>query len=344
MKVSARPAGARLGVHAPGLYVLLTVCALALIALQTASPVPHSNLLVEDLLNAGHAPLYGTVALAVLVMFRIGRPRWRRATTYLLSFTIAVAAGVGAEIVQWAGSGDAGVADVVTDAVGAASFLLIAAAYDRGGRDVRARSRRTLPLLAAAALLSMVAIAPVRTAAALVRRDSVFPRICDFQHAWERKFVQASREALLRFETPPEGWGRAAGDLAGRIDFQEGTYPGIGIRSLHRDWRGYRSFALDVFSELDHPVALTLSIHDAKHHALPDATPTGASGQSDYYDRFNRELTIVPGANAIVIPVADIEHGSRGRMLNLSRMCGLVLFAYESKESFTLHVDAFRLE
>jgi hypothetical protein len=312
--------------------VLPVVAAATLVAIQITAPSPSNGLLWTDLLNSGHAPLYGLVSLLILRLLRLKRGRLGipRIVSYCAAFALTVAIGVMAECIQSLGSGDAGVGDVVRDGLGAASCLLAASAFDRGLGRATTRAPRAILLLGAALVMAPAFLPPAATAITLMQRDAAFPRICDFQSAWERKFVEANG-AELRCEPPPAAWGRPSSDLAGHITFHAGVYPGLSIRALHPDWTGYEALVFEAYSELPEPATLVLSIHDIGHH-------------TEYSDRFNREITIEPGANRISSPLADVRTAVRDREIDLSRMCSLVLFAHRIETPFALYLDAFRLE
>jgi hypothetical protein len=168
------------------------------------------------------------------------------------------------------------------------------------------------------------------TAIAYLGRDAAYPRICGFEAAWEGKFVSA-HEADLEKTQPPEGWGRKPSDRVGHVVFRPGAYPGLSIGEPHPDWRGFEVLVFDVYSELPEPVELVLRIHDRDHN-------------DNYWDRFNRTLVIHPGASRISIPLRDVQTAPRGREMDMSRICGLVLFADHPREPFDLCFDDFRLE
>jgi hypothetical protein len=185
-------------------------------------------------------------------------------------------------------------------------------------------------LLVAALLLALAFIPLITTAAAYLGRDAAFPRICGFEAAWETKFVSA-KEADLEKTRPPEGWGREPADRVGRLVFWPGTYPGLSIGEVHPDWRGFERLVFDVYSKRPEPVKLVLRIHDRGHN-------------NDYWDRFNRALIIQPGASRISIPLRDVQTAPRGRLMDMSRIRGLVVFADHPREALVLYFDDFRLE
>jgi hypothetical protein len=300
--------------------------------LQLVVPEPRQSLLWSSAFNAGHAPLYGLVALMILRFLQTdgacGNGPCVR--VYGLALALTIGAGVMTELIQSVGFGDASAGDVARDAAGATAFLLIAAAFDprlvRGGLQ----SSRAIMILGAAVLLTLAFIPLTKMAVAHFRRDAAFPMICGFDAPWEATFVSA-QEAEMEARQPPEGWGRNPSDRVARLAFRRGSHPGLTIRKPHPNWTGFQRLVFEVFSELAKPVTLVLRIHDIGH-------------DNDYWDRFNRNLIIEPGANRISIPLREVETAPRGRKMDLSRICGMVLFADHPQEPFVLYLDAFHLE
>ncbi len=316
-------------------WILLGAAAVG-VAVQVLHRTPRPSHFWTPVLDAGHVPLYGTVALAVLyasLVFstRPGRPRlWH----YAAALVGTMALGAIAEGLQVLGKGDASIGDFVRDSAGAAAFLLAALAFDRraplGMAAGDTRSRRAVLLLAAAALLAVPLFPATTLALAYLQRNAAFPVLCNFQDAWEGKFVHV-RDAELEIGPAPAGWGREAGEKAGRVTFLPGVYPGLMIDEPYADWRGWDRLSFEVYSEIDSTVSLVLRIDDILH-------------DNAYSDRFNRRLVIQPGVNRISIPLAEVEHAPRGRSMELGRVRNVVLFAVRPKEALSVWVDEFRLE
>jgi len=312
---------------------VLWLCAAAgMIAVQVLAPGPSQSLFWSALFNVGHAPLYGLVALVILrlLLWDGDRRGITRIKFYLLALVLTVVAGVLAELLQKLNHGDPEVEDVVRDAVGAAAFLLAFGAFDRRLIERRIAISRGIMIALAAALLAASSFPLAAISADLLRRDRAFPRICAFEASWESAFVFA-QEADMQRIPPPDGWRPRPADRVARIAFRPGDYPGLVVRKPHPNWTGFKELVFDVYSELPQPVDLVLSIHDIGH-------------DHDYWDRFNRELTIEPGPHRLSIPLRDIQMAPRGRQLDLSRICGLVLFADHPREPFVLYFADFHLE
>ena len=65
---------------------------------------------------------------------------------------------------------------------------------------------------------------------------------------------------------------------------------------------------------------------------------------SDYADRFNIALTITPGEHRIEIPLETIRLAPHGREMDLGRIRGVGVFAYQLRQPRQVCLSAFRLE
>jgi hypothetical protein len=159
------------------------------------------------------------------------------------------------------------------------------------------------------------------------RARSQFPVLADF----------GARAELTRF-----GWSArspAVLERASRADgghqvlhlfLSPGTYPGLTFEFFPRDWRGWGYFVLDCTNPGGAPFPLTIRINDLKHN-------------QEYADRYNRTFTLVPGANEIRIPLADVEAAPRTRKLDLGNVALVVAFSYNLREPRDLLIRQLRL-
>jgi hypothetical protein len=298
----------------------LAVAAAAL-ALQISVGTPQKSRLWSAAFDAGHAPLFGLVAIAVLQLAR----RAGRLRPYVLALAVTLAAGAATELIQLLGPREASLRDFAWDALGAGIFLLVAFA-------IRERNSRGRVLaLVVAVLLAIVALAPLAaTAWDYVQRNAAFPHLCGFDAAWERRFV-VTQDAELTITAPPGGWVRDGSGKAGRLTFLPAPYPGLAIDEPHPDWTGYDSLVVDLYSELPQPKNIALRIHDARH-------------DQSYYDRFTRRLVVPPGPSRFAVSLDEVARAPRGRRMDLARIRCILIFAVDPPDSFSLYLDAIRLE
>ncbi len=331
--------------------------AAAAIALQSAVSCPRGSMWWSAVFDAGHTPLFGAVALAALQLARAlwpgagenkrasgqpvtedgpGRPDRAphpdRFGPYAVAFLLAVVAGGITEALQMPGPRDADPLDLLHDVLGAGAFLLLAYGWRRGiaWKPSALGARRVAAVALGLAILVSVAVPPLALSVAYLQRNAAFPRICDFEHAWERAFVHA-KDAELSLVDAPEGWNRVPGERVAQVTYLPAVYPGLAIVEPYPDWRSYERLVFEVFSEADTTLHLALRIDDGEH-------------DERYWDRFNRRLAIRPGANRVTVALADVEQAPRDRRMEMDRIRNITLFAVRPAEPLDVYVDAFRLE
>lgn len=324
----------------PERVLFWSVSVAALVSLVALLRTPADTFLWKSLFDAGHAVMSGYLALVFLrlIVAWNGHPR-STGSDYVLAFSLTTASGLGIEIVQIFLPRDADVADLLRNVLGASALLLAAWACERDpGGPFRRGWLVRLVALPCSVLLFAIAFVPVaRVLASYAQRDAALPRLCDFEASWERTFIDMWEADLERIPEP-EGWGdgspahRGSAGKAGRVTFHPASYPRFVIREPSPDWRGYRDLVFRVYSDLAAPVKIVLRIDDVHHDMVR------------YTDRFNRELTVNPGANTFRIPLAEVRSALQGREMDMRRIARVIVFAVEPTAPFSLTLDAFHLE
>ncbi len=292
--------------------------------LQYLQP-PNQSLAWIACLDAGHAPLFGAIGLAVL-QFLLATPLVNRSRFYLygLALGITILMGALSEWLQIGADRNSDLRDFARDVLGACAFLLAAATWDRRalfnprfGRVVRASCRGTALVLLALAFSPGAVIAH-----AYVERAAAFPALLDFAGTWETNFVMANH-ARLEYTSLPRASGGAISTW--HITFEPARFSAFKLVEPYPDWAGYQHLRLVAQSELGRPIDLILRIHDRQHDGR-------------YLDRFNRSLTFLPGVNEFVIPLAEVRSAPEGREMDLSAIQRLSLFAVAPEEGFSLYL------
>lgn len=286
---------------------------------------PADTRLWEAIYDAGHAPLFGFVALCILSLLRImlpGKP-WPR--LYLFAFVTATALGAATELAQFFGPRDADLGDFFRNAAGAAAFLTFRWVLDKG----LGRMRVAASVLATVLLLAVFAPVAVRMADYRAR-DSSFPVLYECESRWERTFVRPVA-ASLEPGFLPAGFGESVGRRSGRWRLYARPWPGLSIKEPVPDWTGYRAIRFEIWSGLDRPVPMTLMAEDRRHHP--------GSG-----DRARVRFTVEPGRNAIRIGLDEIRSAPPSRPLEMDQVALLMLYTKRPEAPFTLWIDSIRLE
>ncbi|MBS1137494.1 MAG: succinyl-CoA synthetase subunit beta [Proteobacteria bacterium] len=324
-----RPAASRT-CPTPVIHIALI---LLLLLVLTVGETPERTMLWQALFDAGHVPLFGLMALLVRDLLATRWPRsgaWRPA---LLSFALTVAVGAGAEFLQtFMPDRDASLTDLLRDAAGAGAFLLMREAYRRGTSSGAPASPpvRTAFAVAAVALLLAATAQLSLTLAVLAERARAFPVLARFDGSWWENALIETGDSVLTPASLATQPSEIPPGLA-RLDLQPATYPGLTLDEPYPDWRGYQRLVVNIVSDLVAPVPLTLRVHDAAH-------------DNRYGDRFNTRLVVIPGANHFVIGLDEIRRAPESREMDLSRIRGIVLFAYRLEHPAHLYLGTIRLE
>jgi VanZ family protein len=293
--------------------------------------IPAPTLFWNALFDAGHAPLFGVIALSLLSLLRLS-PHWAAdsgARPYLAAFAAATALGGLTELVQLRDPlRYASWTDWLRDAAGAASFLLAAAGCRKAPKITPLA--RTGALVLSILLLTVVAAPLVQVVGIYRERAAALPILCDFQSAWQERFLRAAG-VDLRLVPPPEGWPTSGPARVARLTFPPGRYPGFTLHEPYPDWGGYERLVVEVYSDVARTVPVAIRIHDRDH-------------DHRYEDRFNRTLSVERGYHRWEIPLEEIRRAPTGRELDLRRVDGIIVFVPRNLETVRLDFGPLRLE
>lgn len=292
------------------------------------------NLRWEQVLhNAGHGPIFGLIAILLLIAARTHRSfrQWRLAAQCISAILASAMLGLTAEGLQFFTHRDPSWMDALNDLVGAtlfvSAFALYELRYERRSSVGRVSTLVIIIVGCASFLLFPLAIA----GRAYWERESSFPVIANFDERPNDFFLSVGWSALRQVPLPAD-LAHVRGERGLEVSFRLGVYPGVDIAEPHADWRGYEALALDVANPSDNQLDFFVRVID-QH-----------SGRRRE-DRFNRLLHIAPRARTVVrIPIEDIEHGPFARSLDLSRVAGLTLFRVRTTRADRMLVQKIWLE
>jgi VanZ family protein len=303
------PAVSRLALSERVQKALRVAAILFLLSLVVFAKFHEPTRFVYTLQKLAHPVTFGAVALLFLTL---RRRKPRRFSSYVLAFTLTVLCGAGTEVAQGFVHRDPSLFDVLRDALGA-STALAAFATLVPGADARGRGGwRVLGALLAFVGFAIM-VAPISISlAAYARRDLSFPTLLEACSPLDRYFLRGTGADVAVVPATVPTTSRCGSAL--RVTFASTPYAGVSLEEPNPDWRAAHTLILDLRNpgELDLP--LVVRVHDRAHNF-------------QFRDRFNREFTLPAHERLeIAIPIAEIEHAPAGRLIDLSRIAGVIVF------------------
>lgn len=302
--------------------VATALVAIVLLLIQYGRP-PPGGLWMATLYESMHVPLFGVIALCVIV---ITPARWQRRKRLLTIGVVVLALSLLSEAAQIPTDRDASMEDLVADWLGATAFSLVAVAFAPSFRlDTRWR-KYLVPL---GLILLVWSLWPlVKVSAAYVERSQNLPELVDFDGSFSRTFMRIQNATLVALPTS------ASGDTSALVTLNDGPWPGVVLHDLYPEWSRYEELVIELENLQELSLRLNLRVDDDEHRF----------GEQRYSDRYNLRFELEPGAMTLRIPLADIKNGPADRQMDLSAIDGLVLFAAQSEAGRSFVIHSIRLE
>jgi len=267
--------------------------------------------------NAGHTPLFLVGTLFIIMILRHDF-HVQGARLYALAGLIGVGCGFMSEVLQMPVRRDASWEDVFADAMGVLLALSLYALFDRRSA-FRGRTRLAALLLVAGCTINY--LAPIVSMAhAYIYRDRQFPVLASFNSGAELAWIV--------------GYGikREIRDGSLEVEFDAAQFPGFSFHEPVPDWRKFQALLIDVENPDIQPLKLGLRVHDIGHGR-------------EFIDRFNRKFELLAGERRVLrIPLEDIRHGPRNRLINMGEISDVTLFRLHDSPAQHLRLHNMRLE
>lgn len=273
----------------------------------------------KELWNLGHILYF---ALLVLLFSRWSLfLRLPLVWCWLLLIGLTLVSGWGIELLQYGTARSADLMDVSRDLCGALLMLAFHPSFvDRDGVWLK----RFLQIIAAVFLIyHLLPVSIAITDETMARLQ--FPVLSDFSTPFEleRWRGNGQREVV-------EGYAGKAGKQM-KISLQSRRYSGVGLMYMPADWSSFRFVNLDIYSEYEEPLTLTVRVHDAIHQTVE---PTHL-----FNDRFNKRFTLVKGWNAIKIDLIEVRLAPRKRAMDMINVADISFFLSSVKSPKALYLD-----
>ena len=156
-------------------------------------------------------------------------------------------------------------------------------------------------------------VAPISICiAAYAHRDLHFPTLLESCSPLDRYFLRGGGADVD--VVPSTGPTTSPCGNAFRVEFGTAPYAGIQLEEPYPDWRTAHTLVLDLRNPGETDLPLALRVHDRAHNL-------------QFRDRFNRDFTLRAHERLeLAIPIAEIEHAPADRLMDLSRIAGVVVF------------------
>jgi hypothetical protein len=314
----------------------LVLAALSLVAVFTLS-LPDDTLWLRVIANAGHGPVFGALAIVLLLLQAPPAGLQLRAfSQYRAVFLVVVVLGIVTELLQLAlPNRSVSAADALRDAAGAALGLALVWLVERRlARQLEgyAGDART-PVAVAVALGACVILAwqPLQAARAYAARTAAWPALLPLNAEAQAAFTRVNDATVSHAPLPVDF--RQSGDADSlRLSFNAGARPGVQLLEPVADWSSHEQLVIDVTNPASQPVQLVLRVFDATH----DWT---------HEDRFNQAL-VIPARTRTTVRIAleAVATSPHGRRMDMTAIADVMLFASRPQDAGELYLTRVWLE
>ncbi len=281
----------------------------------------HSRIF-DMVINFGHLPLFGMIAL--ITLWIIGNGKWPyKEISYVKAWAITSFLGALTECIQaFIPYRHFRIVDILTDALGSALFLTLTYTVQKVENK-----KGAILLLKVLLVLMIIRAYPIFEATLDTwNMEKDFPLLSSFESPFEMTRWTNGESRIIR--TTAHATNR---EHSLKVNLLPGIYPGIVLNYLINDWRGYNRLTFDAFVEGSSSLDITVRINDLKHN-------------EEYTDRYNEGFQLQPGDNHISINLDEVKKPPHGRTMDMADITNICIFAYNLKTPRTVYFDNFRLE
>lgn len=310
----------------------LAFAGFAFAALLLLVPLPLKSRFGSAAGDLAHAPMFGGITVAILLLWHRFRPLdsfGRRWLTRILAVVIGVFfLGILVELAQkWTGR-TAAWHDVVANGLGIVAsglgcFAIVHHRYLPHRRVVTA-----IGVIAAVFALATAVARPISIVWDVVSVQAQYPMITSFESGWEpTKWYFDDSSATFVHEHTTDG------ELAMRWRIENAQTPAATLMELPSDWSDAQSLQLDVVLDPDFAGRATLFVKVMDHD------------HADYHeDVFRKEFQLTPGrSQRLTITRQEMIDGPDTRKLDLSQIKYVGLMCLRPEQSTWIDVDQIRV-
>lgn len=306
------------------------ILCIAIVALLV--PIPFKGRATVALGDLVHAPLFGGLALAVLLIWNHVRPLAKNSIPMLrrcvLVGFLMFGFGLTIEFVQSAFGRTGNLGDAVNNGLGITAALICYWAWNLQRRQ-RTRWMPRAMFVTAGMLMSIAWWIPVTLLHDTRAVYANFPMLADFETRIQlsRFYFRECRGNLSRQDTTDGGYSM-------EVNYEATPYPAATLIELQGDWSSMKTLEVDATLDESYPdadVRFMLKVIDELH-----ATP--------HTDTFRREWKLERGKTTrISVTREDILAGPDDRETDLTRVQYVDLMLLEPVEPTKVRFDALHL-
>lgn len=295
---------------------LITVLLMVSTGAFFTKPLLQSSLLMREIYNFGHTPLFIIIAFSTCY---IASNYIRRKKLMLSSvFLACLVYGGLVEILQQYVGREASWLDFIFDTIGTVIGILLYAAFYLYNK------KRLLLIALSVILLALALTKPLSFFYSINKTNKNFPLLFDGEHIFSKRSISAIN-ATTTIKKSAKEWKSNPSNILS-IHFLRHQSSGVSLIQTQQDWSTYSYFMMDVYNPNHYAINIVLRIHDQQHN-------------NQYHDRFNHTYTIHPGYSKIQLLVDYIEKQPAHRRINLHKVAGVILFIPASSNEHTLYID-----
>ena len=301
-----------------GLRILASaVVVILLLVIHFATP-SRGGLWLQTFYDSLHVPLFGIIAVCVLVVTPL---HWSRRKRLLVVLFAVVTLSALSEVAQIPTARDASLSDLLADWFGAAGFVAAAVVFSSSISVPQGRGRYLVILGIALMIWPLLPLAKV--SAAYLERNQLLPALVSFDSTFGNMFFRAQNAQIRKIRR----LNRIS--FSAEVFLQDGPWPGIIFHDLWPNWEHFSALVVEIENAGAESLSVNIRVHDRAHR----------DGEQPYSDRFNRRVDLAPGTTVIRVTIADIQSAPAGRQMNMAKIDGLAVFCtqQESGRQFVLH-------
>jgi len=166
----------------------------------------------------------------------------------------------------------------------------------------------------------------ILAALTIYRLDAQLPRLGSFETNYELSWWQGPVSI-----SEERAW---QGRRSLAVELEPGEYQSARMITPPRDWSAYNRLSMAVYNPKLTPLTLTVRIDD--HNSLDSNVAFG--------QRFNESFIVEFGWNLVQIPLHPPENFAGEKLVDLSDIARLEIFAVDLEQPHRIHLDQLRLE